>query len=206
MRWGDEMTDARIPERYLMDRRVVRLTDGQFRSFVMGTLWSVSNRTDGRVEPDDLALIPNFAAGSIKALVDAGLWLPQPHGWLMADFATTQTSRHDLEVLENIRRADREKKARKRAGSPLPPRDDPRDTSPGTAQERKGQERQGEASNNGVQFDPEVDPKTGEVIDLKPGMQDTCRVCGMSLGWAVVREHAICGRDDKKHREAKGAA
>jgi hypothetical protein len=101
------MTDARLPERWLNNRRLLRLSDEDFRSFVMALVWSVSNRTDGRVEPEDLALIPTFTVGAPDALVNAGLWTRLDYGWRIDDFLETQTSKHDLEVLENNRRRDR---------------------------------------------------------------------------------------------------
>jgi hypothetical protein len=39
------MTDARFPERWLNDRRLLRLSDAAFRLFVISLTWSVSNRT-----------------------------------------------------------------------------------------------------------------------------------------------------------------
>lgn len=152
------MTDARMPERYLNDRRVLRLSDGAFRAFVTATIWSVSNRTDGVIEDGDVSLIPHMTPLYPQELVAAGLWDMRPDGgYVIADFATTQTSRDELEVLDNIRRADREKKRRqrhaKRDAGPLDadpvtgevPGDGPRDVSPGTAQARTGQARQGQA-------------------------------------------------------------
>lgn len=109
--------DARMPERYLVDRRIVRLPHPARSSYFMATLWSVSNRTDGRIERDDLALIPTFEPTCVDALVAASLWEQDDTGdaWMIADYMSTQTSRADFEVLENARRADREKKRRQRA-------------------------------------------------------------------------------------------
>lgn len=106
------MTDARIPERYLMDRRIVRLTHTQRSSYFMSTLWSVSNRTDGHIEREDLALIPTFDPSSVDALVERGLWAVTETGWVDVDFEIVQTSRDDLVTLDNARKADREKKRR----------------------------------------------------------------------------------------------
>jgi len=151
------MTDARLPERWLIDRRVIRLSDAHFRSFIQAMLWSVSNRTDGHIDPEDLGLIPNFAAGATKALVAAGLWTALEPGWRITEFITTQTSSRDLEVLENNRRREREKKQRQRAakaaGDTLDngavPGDSEGDSTegcpPGTPQDRTGQARKGKA-------------------------------------------------------------
>ena len=43
------MTDARMPERWLSDRRLLRLSDAAYRLHLTGLLWSVANRTDGEV-------------------------------------------------------------------------------------------------------------------------------------------------------------
>ena len=148
------MTDARLPERWLNDRRLLRLSDAHFRSFLMALVWSVSNRTDGCIEPEDLALIPTFAEGAADAFVKAGLWDHLEYGWRINEFAVTQTSKCDLEVLENNRRRDREKKARQRAAKGAEsdahgdavPGTIPRERPPGlhrTGQARPGQDRTG---------------------------------------------------------------
>ncbi|BDI23544.1 hypothetical protein [Herbiconiux sp. L3-i23] len=126
-----------------MDRRLRKLSPVDFRSYVMALIWSVSNRTDGEVEPGDLLLIPQFNPDSPPALVREGLWAEEGKAWRIVDFGRDQSSRHELEVLDNVRRADREKKRRQRAAAKKDavPGDVPRDMSPGTAQE--GQDRTG---------------------------------------------------------------
>lgn len=109
------MTDARFPDRWLSDRRLQRLSDSHFRAFITSLAWSVSNRTDGVIEPDDLALIPNFPLATVKPLIEAELWLPQRSGWLIADYAVTQTTSAQLIANEQQRVREREKKARQRA-------------------------------------------------------------------------------------------
>lgn len=111
------MTDARLPERWLNDRRLQRLSAEHYRTYVNALLWSVANRTDGRIERGDVSLIPHWAAGAAKAFVDAGLFSPQPDGWLVADWVATQTSRDELTALEEARARERQKKARWRAKS-----------------------------------------------------------------------------------------
>lgn len=108
------MTDARFPERWLNDRRVLRLSDEAFRLFALSLAWSVANRTDGRIYDDDLALIPASAAGS-GPLAKAGLWQRVADYWQIAEFEETQTTRDDLEALARGRRAQRDKKRRQRA-------------------------------------------------------------------------------------------
>lgn len=107
------MTDARLPERWLNDRRVRRLPDDAFRLFVNSLLWSVANKTDGVLYDDDLPLIPG--AGSESHLVKADLWKRVTDYWLITDFADTQSSRDELDALAARRRADRKRKAAERA-------------------------------------------------------------------------------------------
>ena len=140
------MTDARFPERWLNDRRLLRLSDAAFRLFVISLTWSVSNRTDGVLDAGDLALIPGINPAAVGELVEAALWMagggPSPTAapWLIIEYAGTQTSRHELELLTSMRRREREKKRRQRARVPG---DVPGDVSPGTAQDRTGQARPG---------------------------------------------------------------
>jgi hypothetical protein len=109
------MTDARFPERWLNDRRVVRLSDRAFRLFVTSLAWSVANRTDGRLYPDDLALLLGVDPGAAGELVKAGLWSAAGEGWQVVDFGHTQTTEAQLVGLEHKRAMDRERQARKRA-------------------------------------------------------------------------------------------
>ena len=110
------MTDARFPERWLNDRRVLRLPDDAFRLFVVSLAWSVANQTDGRIYDDDLTLIPASARGSGQ-LAKAGLWERVADYWLITVFEETQTSRADMEVLANARRRQRDKMRRRRGGT-----------------------------------------------------------------------------------------
>ncbi|TFV66314.1 hypothetical protein E4P40_25490 [Blastococcus sp. CT_GayMR20] len=78
-------------------------------------LWSVANRTDGRFEADDVELMPRANTADVVELLAAGVLTRDGSQLVLPDFAATQTSRDELEVLENARRRDREKKARQRA-------------------------------------------------------------------------------------------
>jgi hypothetical protein len=112
------MTDARFPEKWLNDRRVLRLSDSAFRLFVIGNAWAVSNRTDGEMHVDDLPLLPSVDVGFADELAKAGLWERIGDRWLIADYANVQTTKAQLEGLEHKRMVDRERQARHRAGSP----------------------------------------------------------------------------------------
>ena len=108
------MTDARIPERWLNDRRLQRQSPEHFRAFINALMWSVANRTDGRIEREDVHLIPHWTNTAAQAFVTARLFTPESYGWLITDYAATQTSRGELEALESIRSNARKKKARQR--------------------------------------------------------------------------------------------
>jgi hypothetical protein len=128
------MTDARYPDRWLNDRRIVRLSDRAHRMLVTSLTWSVSNRTDGLIAHDDLPLLPCGDGDVAGDLVKAGLWEVTPEGWRIIDFDETQTTRQELAAADAARRKARDKKRRQRASAPRVSRG----TSPGTSQARQG--------------------------------------------------------------------
>jgi len=153
------MTDARFPERWLNDRRVLRLSDGAFRLFVVGLAWSVANKTDGYLPHDDLALIPRVNLECAYELSDSELWIDHMHRWQIAEFEDTQSSRDELDALAARRRNDRRRKAAERsrkARSAKQPDSASRDVSRDSHAERvrTGQARPGSTKNE-VQVLPE---------------------------------------------------
>jgi hypothetical protein len=156
-RGGQQLvTDARFPDRWLSDKRIQRLSDAHFRAFIHALAWAATNRTDGVIEPDDLALIPRFPEDAVRAFIGAELWEPrneEGRGWVMVDFAATQTTAVQLKAAETARARERDKKARQRAAARTPatsaiavvPGDVPTDV-PGdnTGKDRQGKDRQGE--------------------------------------------------------------
>jgi hypothetical protein len=149
------MTDARFPERWLNDRRVLRLSDAAFRLFVCGLAWSVANKTDGYLSDEDLALISGVNLDAAEALYDAELWWSHMHGAQITEFEDTQSSRDELDALAARRRNDRRRKAAERArkatsASRLPSasRDSSRDSHAErvrTGQARPGAKTEGQA-------------------------------------------------------------
>jgi hypothetical protein len=109
------MTDARLPERWLNDRRFQRLDDTARWWFVAALMWSVANKTDGVIDADDLTLIPMFNTQSVPRLVDSGLFIGIGSGWLIADFEETQTMRSELKTLAVRRANERARKRKSRA-------------------------------------------------------------------------------------------
>jgi hypothetical protein len=110
------MTDARYPDRWLNDKRVTRLTDRAYRAFVCALAWSVSNETDGIIEPADLPMIPGFAACCEDELVASGLWAESECRWVITVFEDTQTSAAEHQALRTARAKNKARQARWRAG------------------------------------------------------------------------------------------
>lgn len=179
------MTDARLPERWLNDRRLLRLSDAAYRLHTTGILWCVANRTDGVLADEDLPLLPRVDQAAAAELGAAQLWERVAGAWLIADFAATQTSAHELAVLENARRREREKKQRQRAAAKTKPPavagDSPPGRPVGTAQARTG--------------------KAGQAATLANSGHASATYCGgcsellsgdqVAAGWT---EHPTCGQ------------
>jgi hypothetical protein len=112
------MTDARFPERWLIDRRFSRsrLSGDQFRGYMGMLAWSVSNETDGVVTEADLPeMIQWLDPNDMPVFVTVGLCAPLANGWLIIDFEDTQTSRDELQALKKIRKSGRDRQAKRRA-------------------------------------------------------------------------------------------
>lgn len=193
------MTDARYPETWLNDRRVVRLSDAAHRLFITALVWSASNRTDGFIETADLSLIHGVDASKATELASAGLWKPVTGGWQIVDYAKTQTTKTQLDGLDHKRAQDRERKARQRARDrglpdPEPPEEEEasRVTSDVTArvtqrigQDRQGKDRQGQASTGTT--DQQSDPRFWKQPDeMKTATAVNCSVCGFPLNAALA--------------------
>lgn len=135
------MTDARFPERWLLDARLQRVSPDAYRLFGNALMWAAGNRTDGHVPGWALDMIPHARVGDAKELAEAGLWAASGDGWAITDFEGTQSSRDELDALDARRRADRKRKTeeRKRKAS----RDLSRDSHAESV--RPGQDRTGQA-------------------------------------------------------------
>jgi hypothetical protein len=109
------MTDARFPERWLNDRRIVRLSDRDFRGFVGALAWCAANRTDGAIGYDDLDLIRWCDRDVIAALLKAELVTDTGTGWQLCDYEMTQRTAAQLASDDRLRMYERDKKRRQRA-------------------------------------------------------------------------------------------
>lgn len=137
------MTDARHPEKWLNNRRFLLLSGDAYKlhSFLM--MYAVSNRTDGKLTQQDLALVRGVDTGKVPELEAAELLKWSRGKWVLTEYRDTQTSKSALDALDNQRRRDREKKRRKRdalrdaaavaAGDDGVPEDESPGTSPGAS-------------------------------------------------------------------------
>lgn len=111
---GEPVTDARFPDRWMLDRRVMTLPPGAFRTYVLSLTWAVSNRTDGHLGPDELAMVPGGGVSDAHRdlFVQKELWAKQADGYLILDFLTTQTSAAKLLADEEYAARERQRKRR----------------------------------------------------------------------------------------------
>lgn len=109
------MTDARFPERWLNDRRVMTLPAEDFRAFMLSIAWCAANRTDGEITADDLAIMPWLISCPPARMVAAGLWNTTSDGWLVLDWPTHQSTRAQLEAAQEARVKARERQRRHRS-------------------------------------------------------------------------------------------
>jgi hypothetical protein len=152
------VTDARFPESLLTSTVYDGLSSDAFRVAVLGTLWAVSQRTDGRLPERALRFLhPDGRRTDCAAeLVAAGIWKVNSDGWEIADFLERQTSAAQLAAAEMAREAERanatqrkrDQRAREKAVSSVTTRKDSharrsRATSqPPTQEGRTGEDRQ----------------------------------------------------------------
>jgi len=193
------MTDARYPERWLNDRRLFRLGGEAFKIYVVALAWSVANRTDGVISRADLDLLPGVELDHLVQLLVADLWdeLEDNSGYVIVDFEATQTSSHDLGVLENARRRDREKKRRRRADRAVP-RDVPGDAVP-RDDTRTGQDRPGQAPNVGGHLQDAKDQEEKHAREesqkdyYDPNATGPCARCGKGTkAWVLAERDGFC--------------
>ncbi len=111
--------DTRLRNSLLLDARLQRrLTADEFRAFVNLKVWVVSLISDGAFDPDEAEMIPNLDRRHIDRLTelgavecdDAGNYRIHPEYW------SWQSSRSDLQKMEQKREANRERQAKLRAG------------------------------------------------------------------------------------------
>jgi hypothetical protein len=211
-----------MPERYLNDRRILKLTAEEFRAYVMTTIWCVSNRTDGYVLDEDLDVMSWMGKVKPAVFVQRDLWARTDEGWRLLDFLSMQTSRAEFEKLEDIRKAEREKKRRQRAnikaldGATRTPTWSSPGDNPGDVPGLVPEDSRGKAGrDNEVNYDKttgEVDEQLGQVSlpAASPLAREamtawssskTCRVCSKVIPAASPID--VCGTQDDEHNFAR---
>lgn len=165
------MTDARFPDRWLNDRRIMSLSPTGFRSFIAALSWSVSNMTDGIICRSDILFMPKlFAETSIPELTKNNLLrVKSSTEWELVDFAESQSSKAELEAYFKKKAYDRRYQAQKRAEKAAQKAGETSAQSSGSYDESYESSRQGKArtgkDRQGLVSNPVsvVDPDTGEV-------------------------------------------
>ncbi len=111
------MVDARVPDRWLTDRRWLRLTPRERHDGISLLLWAVAVRSDGILDRRDLHLCPwPIEVGSVAALLAGGLLLEIDDDHVgFADWSGSQTTRAELDAAAEMRRKGRERQRRHRA-------------------------------------------------------------------------------------------
>lgn len=118
------MTDARLPPRWLMDRRFLRLAPPHFVSYFFALTYAVESLSDGVLTVEDLAVIPRYQPDSTAVLVQAGLLEAADASgnvFRIVDFTDTQSSAAQVRADTERRIKAREKKRNQRARSPSVP-------------------------------------------------------------------------------------
>ena len=191
------MTDARLPERWLNDRRLARLSDAAFRLYVTALMWAVANRTEGLLAADDLPLMPRVDLGRVDELEKAGLWTRDQDGWLIAEFVETQTSNEQLAATARARLLARDRKARQRAREREEKNASSRDvTRDYTGQDRPGQDRPGQDRPRQEELSARVEDNGAACVSCGQPVEEVrraggwpeCGKCHAAGDWPQVRE------------------
>lgn len=189
------MTDARLPERWLSDRRIARLSDSDWRAFTNALMWAVSNRTDGVIHPEDVELIPRFDVESAGRLVGSNVLVKLSDGWLINEFVITQTTAKQLGAAERARVKHRDTQHRyteRKAEGHGETAGQVGMTGQDTGQARPGQARTGRSTRaelrkvEGAQSCSGCGQRfTGSPLGTSEGLR--CRQC-----WAGLKAGTIC--------------
>jgi hypothetical protein len=181
------------------DRRFLKASPDALLLYQFAMWYAVANRTDGLIEDDDLPLLARGDARYAPELEKVGLWRREAAGWLIVDYADTQTPKAQLEALDVRRRSDRERSQRyrdNRKGSK-----ESRDAS----RDDKGQDRQGQARKG---FDvgsdvnkPVADDDWPEPAPLGAAREssDRCLLCGDPIDPAAGSVHPACEAAESEH-------
>lgn len=110
------MVSANIPEQWLTNATILRLSDRAYRHHCMLLTWSVSNRTNGHV-PGDIPLLQiGITNDGLQEVAKAGLLEANGDGWVLTQYEQTQSSAEQISsALDNLRSGARDRKRKSRA-------------------------------------------------------------------------------------------
>lgn len=118
------MTDARLPEHWLTDPRMDRLSDRAWRTFTGSLMWSASQGTDGWIPRTSMRWVhPEGVDEQTRGeLVGAGLWVVGADGVSIQDWERSQSLAADVERQRERNRAkNKALRDRKRQATPSAP-------------------------------------------------------------------------------------
>ncbi|WP_460802485.1 hypothetical protein [Microbacterium sp. GXF6406] len=109
------MTDARLPSRWMADRRFARLAPEHFVSYTWALMYAVESGTDGRLEQGDLEVILRYRGDSTEVLIAAGLFGRDDDGALqILDYPSTQSTAAEVKAADDRRVKERLRKREQR--------------------------------------------------------------------------------------------
>lgn len=110
------MVSANIPEQWLSNVNILRLSYRARDHHTMLLMWSVANRTDGAIPRDIDIFQPTITAEGLEELVKAGFLLDRGQDFLLTKYEESQSSSAQIEsALENLRAGNRKRVAKHRA-------------------------------------------------------------------------------------------
>lgn len=185
------MTDARLPGRWLNDPILLDLSDRLWRVHTGALMWSVEQGTDGAIPARTLRLLhPDGATPEdARGLITAGLWAAEGSAYRVLRWEQSQTLaavvEHQRERNRLKNQALRDRERAKRAAAHEHPRVTGHVTGYVGGQDRQGQARTGQASDNPGTSQPQ---SVSEPVD--PGASWPTRIPGSENAWSHDREES----------------
>ena len=100
---------TKLDDGFYLNPKVAGLTDGAYRLYIQALNYSCDQLTDGEIRTPILNMLISGSPATVKKraaeLVEAGLWVKSPRGWVINDFAEYQPTAAEI-------RRKSEKKAR----------------------------------------------------------------------------------------------
>ena len=151
------MTDSRLPEQWLLNRDLDRLSDGAWRLFTRALMYCNSQGTDGQIDNIYLRYIYPWLEDPlplIQEIVDVGWMIRTESGFAIPDWEgkgqTTAAQMAEYKEKNRLKQ-QRTREKKKAAGSLSVPGDVPGDI-PGDVGQARHKDRTGEASDMNVSW------------------------------------------------------